>query len=308
VTEPDAAPDLSVVIVSWNTCDLLAQCLASLEAERQAVAFEVIVVDNGSTDGSRQMVARDFTQARLLTNPDNRGFATANNQGIAVAAGRYLLLLNSDTAVEPGSLGALVAFADAHPGAGILGPRLLNFDGSLQPSGGNFPTPLSTLAQLLGLARISGRPRYGTRRDYSVPAVVDEVSGAAMLVRASLLRELGGLDESFAWGYEDVDLCRRATTAGWSVHYLPAATVRHEWGASRRLAPASTVLKAIAGRRHYFRKHHGRAAAALVLAATAICHLSRSALFAAAGSRDARLRERAATEWEITRRLVGRRG
>jgi len=302
---PSAEAEVSVVIVSWNTRSLLAQCLGSLEAERPAAALEGIVVDNGSADGSREMAAADFPLVRVIANQDNRDFARANNQGIALAAGRYVFLLNSDTAVEPGSLRALVDFADAHPRAGIVGPQLLNSDGSLQPSGGRFPTPMSTLAELLGIARLTGRPRYGTQRDYSLPAVVDEVSGAAMLVRATVLRELGGLDEGFSWGYEDVDLCRRATAAGWSVHYLPAARVRHEWGASRRLAPASTVLKAIEGRRHYFRKHHGRAAAALVMAATLKSHALRTLLFAAGGVRDPRLRARAAVEWEIVRGLVG---
>jgi N-acetylglucosaminyl-diphospho-decaprenol L-rhamnosyltransferase len=300
-------PDLSVLIVSWNTSELLARCLTALAAEPGAVAVEVIVVDNGSTDGSGEMVASDFAAIKLIANPDNRGFAAANNQGITVAKGRYICLLNSDTAVEPGSLRSLLDFADANPEAGILGPQLLNPDGSLQPSGGHFPTPLSTVAELLGLDRLTGRPRYGTRRNYSQPALVDEVSGAALLIRATLLRELGGLDESFAWGYEDVDLCRRAKAAGWSTYYVPAARVRHEWGASRRLAPAATVLSAIRGRRHYFRKHHGRSAAALVMAATLKSHALRTLLFAAAGIGDARLRARAAIEWEILRGLVGGR-
>jgi N-acetylglucosaminyl-diphospho-decaprenol L-rhamnosyltransferase len=300
-------PEVSIVVVSWNTKELLARCLASLEVERPAAALEVIVVDNGSADGSQEMVAADFPQVNLIANPANRGFAAANNQGIAAAAGHYVFLLNSDTEVLPGSLRALVDFADDHPRAAIVGPQLLNFDGSLQPSGGRFPTPLSTLAELLGVSRLIGRPRYGTERDYSLPAVVDEVSGAAMLVRPTVLRELGGLDEGFSWGYEDVDLCRRATAAGWSVNYVPAARVKHEWGASRRLAPASTVLKAIEGRRHYFRKHHGRAAAALVMVATLKSHLLRTLLFAAGGVRDPRLRARAATEWEIVRGLVGGR-
>jgi GT2 family glycosyltransferase len=302
----DPTPELSVVIVSWNTRELLDRCLRTLEAERRQVQLEVIVVDNGSADGSREMAARDFPLTRLIANTDNRGFSAANNQGLAAAAGSYILLLNSDTEVEPGSLRALLDFAAGHPRAGIVGPQLLNADGSLQPSGGRFPTPLSTIVELFGLERLTGQPRYGTRRDYSLPAVVDEVSGAAMLVRTALLRELGGLDESFAWGYEDVDLCRRALAAGWSTWYVPAARVRHEWGASRNLAPVATVLKAIEGRRHYFGKHHGRLAAALVIAATLKSHAIRSLLFAAGGLRDERLRARAAIEWEIVRRLVGR--
>jgi GT2 family glycosyltransferase len=290
-----------VVVVNWNTKQMLQRCLASLEAERETAALEVIVVDNGSTDGSQELVQKSFPQVRLLANRDNRGFSIANNQGVAASAGRYLFLLNSDTEVEPGSLRALIEYADANPAAGIIGPQLLYFDGSLQPSGRSFPTPLSTLAMLAGVDRLTGRPRYRTRRDYSVPAVVDEVSGAAMLVRREAFERVGGLDESFVWGYEDVDLCRRVNRAGWAVQYFPKAKVKHEWGGSRRLAPSATVLSAIAGRRHYFAKHHGSASGRLVMAATFVSHLLRSVMFALGGLFDRRLSARAKVEWEIVR-------
>ena len=297
-------PAVSVVVVNWNTRDLLDRCLTALLAAGASIGIEVIVVDNGSTDGSRELVAAAHPEATLIANTRNIGFSAANNQGIGVARGRYVLLLNSDTEVEDGALAVLVDFGDAHPRAGILGPRLLNLDGTLQPSGARFPTPLSTAASVLGLGRLLSRPRYGTRRDYSVPAVVDEVSGAAMLVRAEVVDAVGGLDESFSWGYEDVDFCRRVKAAGWEIHYVPAAGVRHQWGASRRLAPASTVLKAIEGRRHYFRKHHGAASAALVMAATLLSHLLRSLVFALGGVFDRRLCARAATEREIAAALL----
>jgi N-acetylglucosaminyl-diphospho-decaprenol L-rhamnosyltransferase len=299
--------DLSVVIVSWNTRELLGRCLASVDAERLAVDLELIVVDNGSSDGSREGLEAD-AGTRLIANPDNRGFSAANNQGIAISSGRYVLLLNSDTEVQPGSLRAMVEYGDAHPRAGVIGPRLSNPDGTLQPSGGRFPTLLGTIGSLFGLDRLSGRPRYGTRRDYSVPAVVDEVSGAALLVRSDVLAAVGGLDEEFHWGYEDVDFCRRVRAAGWEVHFLPAAEVTHVWGGSRRVAPASALLNAAAGRRHYFRKHHGPLAGALVTAAAIPSHFFRSLLLGLGSLFNRRLRARAAVEWEVTTGLLRGRG
>jgi GT2 family glycosyltransferase len=157
------------------------------------------------------------------------------------------------------------------------------------------------VASLLGLHRLTGRPRYGTRRDYSKPADVDEISGAAMLIRRSVIDQIGGLDEGFAWGYEDIDFCLRARRAGWRVHYVPAARVVHQWGASQRLAPAPTIVKAIAGRRRYFQKHYGRLMASLVMAATFVSHLLRLMTFSVGGLRSRALHERAQTELTVLR-------
>jgi N-acetylglucosaminyl-diphospho-decaprenol L-rhamnosyltransferase len=299
--DSDARPDVSVVVVNWNTCDFLERCLTSLAAERRTLRLEVVVIDNGSTDGSQDVVRKMFSWVRLIVNRDNRGYSTANNQGIEASSGRYVFLLNSDTEVEAGALRALIQFGDANPSAGIIGPQLINNDGSLQPSGGRFPTPLSTVAGLFGLHRLTRRQQYGTRRDYSTPAVVDEVSGAALLVRREAIDKVGGLDESFAWGYEDIDLCRRVMRAGWQVLYLPGARIKHEWGGSRRIAPAATALSAIAGRHHYFIKHHGSASGKFVMSATLVSQVMRSAIFALGGLGDRRLRARATIEWEIVR-------
>jgi GT2 family glycosyltransferase len=295
------ATDLSVIVVNWNTCRLLDACLRSLEAAGQNLAVDVLVVDNGSTDASVDVVRERFPGVLLIANASNRGYAAANNQGVERARGRYLLLLNSDAEVEPAALRTLVSYADDHPQAGVMGPKLLNPDGTLQPSGGHFPTPGSTVASLLGLHRLTGRPRYGTRRDYSKPADVDEISGAAMLIRRSVIDQIGGLDEGFAWGYEDVDFCLRARRAGWRVHYVPDARVVHLWGASQRLAPAPTTVKAIAGRRRYFQKHYGRWMASLVIAATFVSHLLRLMTFSVGGLRSRVLRERAQTELAVLR-------
>ena len=298
--------DLSVIVVNWNTCRLLEACLQSVEADRQGLAVDVLVVDNGSSDGSVELVRERFPAVEVIANASNRGYAAANNQGVARARGRYVLLLNSDAEVEPEALRTLVAYADEHPEAGVIGPKLLNPDGTLQPSGGRFPTPASTVASLLGLNRLTGRPRYGTRRDYNVPAEVDEVSGAAMLIRRDVISQIGGLDEGFAWGYEDIDFCLRARRAGWRVQYVPAARVVHQWGASQRLAPAPTILKAIAGRRRYFEKHYGRFTASLVMLATYLSHLARLMIFALGGLRSRVLRERARTELAVLRAISTR--
>jgi N-acetylglucosaminyl-diphospho-decaprenol L-rhamnosyltransferase len=298
-------PDVSVIVVNWNTRDLLERCLRSIQAEGGKV--QAIVVDNASSDGSRELVRRQFPDVELIANEDNRGFAPANNQGMERANGRYLLLLNSDAALEPGALQSLTSYADQHPEAGILGPKLLNPDGSLQPSGGRLPTPLSTIGELFGLNALGGRPRYGTRRDYDRPAIVDEVSGAAMLIARGVVDRIGGLDERFRWGYEDVDYCLRARRAGWQVHYVPQARVLHDWGGSRRLAPASTMLNAIDGRRWYFRKHFGSGVAAAVMLATALSHALRLIVFSVGGLRNRTWRRRAPVEWEVLRGLLGRR-
>ncbi|HYM96314.1 MAG TPA: glycosyltransferase family 2 protein [Candidatus Sulfotelmatobacter sp.] len=301
--EVNPDPELSVIVVSWNTRELLRACLEALEAGRATLRTETIVVDNGSEDGSPDLVRERFPRVQLIANPDNRGFAAANNQALAQTHGRYVLLLNSDAEVEPEALARLTRYADEHPEVGILGPKLLYPDGRLQPSGGPLPTPLWTIAGLLGLSGLLGRPRYGTLRDYGRPAEVEEVSGAAMLVRREVIDRIGRLDEGFTWGYEDVDFCLRARRAGWRVHYVPDARVRHHWGGSSRLAPAATTLRAIAGRQRYFRKHYGRGAAALVMAGTAVSHGLRLIAFGAlaVGSRVARGRAR--TEWQILQQL-----
>jgi GT2 family glycosyltransferase len=296
-----AATDLSIIVVNWNTCRLLEACLQSVEAARHDLSVEVFVVDNGSTDGSVDLVRQRFPAVELIANASNRGFSAANNQAVERARGRYLLLLNSDAAVETDALPTLVAYADEHPEAGVIGPKLLNPDGTLQPSGGRFPTPASTVASLLGMNWLTGRPHYGTKRDYDRPAEVDEVSGAAMLIRRGVIDQIGGLDEGFAWGYEDVDFCLRARRAGWRVSYVPAARVVHQWGASQRLAPAPTILKAIAGRRRYFEKHYGRLTASLIMVATYVSHLARLAIFALGGLRSRVLHERAQTELAVVR-------
>lgn len=305
---PGARPDLSVIVVNRNTRDYLERCLRSLRAQCSAALpdeqLEIIVVDNASTDGSVDLVRARYPEAILIENGENRGYSAANNQGLGRARGRYALLLNSDTEVQQGALIAMLTYADEHPHVGILGPQLLNPDGSLQPSGGRFPRVWSTIAQLLGIHKLAGVSPYGTKRDYSRDAEVDEVSGAAMLLRRRVVDLLGGLDEGYSFGYEDIDVCLRARRSGWGIRYVPAARVLHIWGASRSAAPAATTIAALAGQHYYFRQHHGQGASGLIYAATLLAHSARLLVFVLLALRQADKWGRARDEGRILRALV----
>lgn len=240
------APVLSVVIVSWNVRDDLRECLQSLlHTEAPPLDMEVIVVDNASTDGTAEMVRREFQRVQLLVNDRNLGYTRANNIGIRLSRGKYILLLNPDTVVHKGALQALIACAEAHPEAGIIGAKLLNPDGSVQRSARSFPDIGAGLFRNTPLGRLFPQNPFVRRyllADFGYDAVreVDWVSGAAMLVRREVFERIGLLDERF-WAYcEDVDLCWRAWQAGFKVLFCPDAVIVHKVGRSsdRRLVPS----------------------------------------------------------------------
>ncbi|MBI1299380.1 glycosyltransferase [bacterium] len=227
-------PDLTIVIVNWNGRDLLRACLPTLETT--PLCTEIIVVDNCSTDDSLAVLQNEFPGVHVVANPTNAGFAVANNQGMRLARGRYILLLNSDTKVIGDALATLVHFMDENPSVGACSPQLLNEDGTLQPSGRAFPTVGQAMLALLPLPtwlRAATLPRL-ERRDYSQIHPVDELSGAALCLRRATLDSVGLFDENFYFFGEDVDLCRRLQQDGWGVVYVPTARVFHLWGGSRR--------------------------------------------------------------------------
>jgi GT2 family glycosyltransferase len=268
---------LGVVIVSFNTREILRRCLQALAASR-GVSLTVVVVDNGSSDGSVAMVANEFPDVRLLRNAMNHGFGAATNQGIELylaplyerskkggkirtiqseALGPdYMVLLNSDAFVEPDTLACLLEYANADPTAGVIAPQLRNADGSLQPTGRPFPSLRTKLADLSGWSRRGGRNNYLIAgRNYDAIADVDEVPAACVLVRRAVFEHVGGFDEGFRFNYEDVDWCRRVAAAGWRVVYLPAARVTHLWGASQRSRREWVELQSRRGLLRYFTKH-----------------------------------------------------
>jgi len=260
--------DLSVVIVSWNVRDLLRRCLSSLFADRSsslAPRIEVIVVDNGSVDGSAEMVRAEFPQVHLIVNPDNRGFPAANNQGIEVAQGRYVLLLNPDTEVLDDALAAMVGFADVHPDVGVVGPQLLNPDGSVQSSRRRFPTLAtaffeSTWLQPYAPRRLLERFYVLDRSDDEVQDV-DWVTGAALMARREAIEQVGPLDEGFFMYSEELDWCRRFREAGWRVVYLPTAKIVHYVGKSSEQVLPARHIHFQTSKVRYVRKYHGPLAA-----------------------------------------------
>lgn len=260
--------DLSIVILTYNTRLLTERCLASIEAYPSApYSIETVLVDNASADGTAEIVHQRFPAVRLVRNLTNEGFARGNNAGLAVAEGRYLMLLNSDTEVMPGTLTELIRFMDAHPEVGACGPMLLNVDGSLQPSGRPLPTLWRVFVDMSNLYRLWKSDLYLERnRNYSRPALVGELSGAALLVRRTCYEECGGLDPAFFAYYEDVDWCKRIGDAGWLIYYVPLAKVIHVWQGTSRHVSERAYRAGQDSLRYYFHKHHGRMAAWVVQA------------------------------------------
>ena len=257
---------LSIIIVNWNTRDLLRQCLASVGAYPPRCDFELLVVDNGSTDGSARMVREQFPHARLIENATNVGFARANNQAIGESAGAHVLLLNSDTIVQPDALSQLVAFMDAHPRAGIVGAALQNADGSPQWCFGRFPTMLSETMFAWGLnarwpfARWFGQPSLTA--DVAQPA--DWVLGAALLIRRATLQQVGLLDEDYFMYSEEIDWAYRVKKCGWQNFVVRAAPIIHLGQQSSQRVAAPMKAELFLSKIKYFRKHHGPGAAALL--------------------------------------------
>ena len=245
---------LSIVVVSWNVAPLLAGCLRSIPAGADGVAYEVVVVDNASGDGSADRVAQEFPAVRLIRNTENTGFARANNQGISASQGEYVLLLNSDTVVRPGALRGLVDFLDAHPRAGAVGPRLLQAGGTPQPYAfGGDPTPAYLLRR--GLNRLLlRRPLHdwGTERIQAVAWV----SAACIMVRRAVIEQAGRLDEHFFMYFEDSEWCLRIRKAGWQVFYDPEVAIEHLGGQSAAQNPGARqgYYRSL---RYFYAKHYG---------------------------------------------------
>ncbi|MER3403730.1 MAG: glycosyl transferase family 2 [Armatimonadota bacterium] len=254
---------LTVQIVNWNAREPLRQCLQSIYGNPPRIPYEVVVLDNHSCDGSVQMIEKEFPQVRLLVSEQNLGFSRGHNHCATVARGRYLFLLNPDTLVTPGALDRLVAFAEAHPEVGILGPKILNPDGSLQYSCRRFPNPVAALFRNTPLGKLFPHNRYTrdylmTDWDHNSVLEVDWVSGAAFLIRKALYEQLGGFDEQFFMYCEDMDLCYRAWQAGWKVVYIPDAIISHAIGRSTDLVANRMIRTFHQSMYRYYKKHYVR--------------------------------------------------
>ena len=262
--------DISILIVSFNTRDVLRECLLSVYREIGSLRAQVIVVDNASSDGSPEMIELEFPEVELIRSAVNLGFGLANNLGIESARGRYVVLLNSDAFLTEGSLRRSFAHMNNNPRTGLGGCRFIGRDGSWQPSSRMFPTVLGDLIVLSGLAARFPRSRFFGRADRTwadvmEPAEVDWIPGAYSIIRSDVLAVTGLFDPRFFLYYEEIDLCMRIKQKGYSVCYWPDVVVVHIGGESSRqmrsLEMSQTGAQLILWRMRsmllYYRKHHG---------------------------------------------------
>lgn len=260
-----ATMNLSIIIVNWNTENLLKNCLLSLQ-EDGSLHKEVWVVDNASDDGSVRMIQKEFPQVKLILNKANTGFAYANNQALAQSTGRYCLLLNPDTVVPAGTLDKLVRFMEGTPEAGIVGCAQIYPDGQRQVTCHRTITLMREMCVAFGLAGVFRKIIDHEGGDLSQPIRVDWTEGGALLIRRSVLSTIGLMDDAFFMYVEDADLCFRVWQANWGVYYMPNAQIIHYRGQStgfeqreqRRLRVNGKLLVALHRSKAYFiRKHYG---------------------------------------------------
>lgn len=253
--------EISVIIVSWNVQEYLRRCLYSLRADHQYSNYEIIVVDNNSTDNTITVLREEFPEVKLVQNKINFGFAKANNQGINISQGEYILFLNPDTEVAKGAISQLICFLREHDNVGMVGPKLLNPDGTLQASGLNFPGLTNSLFGYFHVRRET-TGAYFLNTDQ--PLAVDALVGACLLVRREIFEQVGGFDEDYFMYEEETDWCYRIRKAGWSIFYAPSAEVIHYGGQSAVQVPVEMYIALRKSRVLFLLKHSGRIQAILL--------------------------------------------
>jgi GT2 family glycosyltransferase len=255
-------PDLSICIVTYQSREILLGCLQSIYVNAPTVSFEVLVVDNGSTDGTAEAVQKEYPQVQRIRNSANLGFARASNQALRQAHGRYLVLLNNDTVLLPGAFDNLLGFASRNPRAGILGPKVLNRDGTLQKQcRRSFALPWDLFCYFTGLSALFPRSSFFARylmtyKGEDETHEADAVSGSCLLIRREAMEAIGLLDERFFAYQEDADYCFRARQAGWRVFYVPSAQVVHFGGqGGSRVHPYRSIYEWHRSYFLYYRKN-----------------------------------------------------
>jgi GT2 family glycosyltransferase len=252
---------LSIVIVNYNVKNLLKKCLESIFKYEKDVEFEVIIVDNNSKDHSKEMLKRDFPQAKLIENRRNVGFSRACNQGIRESHGRYILLLNPDTELTPGGFKKMIELMDSRPEVGICGPKMMDQEGNLQFSCRSFPSYLTAVSSSQSILNRIFPDNFLSQKyllkeqDHSQIREVDWVSGSCLLAKREMLEKVGLLDERFYMYVEDVDLCYRAKKSGFSVFYFPLVVVIHHIGKSTQKKKFNMLLEHHRSMYYFYRKH-----------------------------------------------------
>ncbi|NOH01791.1 MAG: glycosyltransferase family 2 protein [Chloroflexi bacterium] len=299
---------IAVCIVNYNTRDLLRACLHSALAENPD---EIVVVDDASADGSAEMVELDFPSVKLIRLNENIGYGAASNRAVKHCRSEHILLLNGDTVVKPGALRCLSRYLEACDSAALIGPRILNPDGSPQTSCFHFPTPPHIFLYLSGLYRLI--PRIPLLRKFSFQkasagsaGAVPWVLGAALAFRRETFEVLGGFDESFFMYFEEVDLCYRASRQGWQVHFVPGAEIVHVGGASTEQERGGMTLQYFASLAEFYLKHYPRhylVGLILMVKTFAFFRLMRDILLMQA-TRDSKQRSDLQTDRTVQRDLI----
>ena len=264
IVQPQSNIDVSIIIVSWNTKQITCDCLKSVYEQTSNIDFEVIVVDNASSDGSIELVEEQFPQVKLIKNSENLGFAKASNIGIEAGSGKYVALVNSDIVVPGDCIKNMIEFMDRNPSVGMAGPRILNPDHSLQVSCRYFPSVWNNLCQAFGLNKVFTKTVFFSEPfmkcwAHDAERRVDVLSGCFWMIRREAINQVGLLDEDFFIYGEDIDWCKRFHQAGWDVMFYPDAEVIHFGGASSSNAPVKFYLEMQKADLQYWEKHHGKA-------------------------------------------------
>lgn len=248
--------DISIIIVSYKVKSLLIDCLQSIFQNNNGLSIEIIVVDNNSNDGSVEAVKEKFKTVTLIENKINLGFPAANNQALKIAEGKFILLLNPDTEIKVDALLKMIQFLNENPAISLLGPKLLNSDGSFQSSYWRFPTFWNVTVELFYLNKIFNNKYYPEKKS-DTPFEVDSLSGAALFFRKELLQKIGLLDETLFW-IEDIDFCYRAKQNGYKIIYFPDAEIIHHIGQSAKKDYRISLSNQVFNKIKFFGKHYSR--------------------------------------------------
>jgi len=253
--------ELSIIIVNWNTKDLLGNCLDSIAKNTDGISKEIFVVDNNSTDGSQVFVKENYPDVNLIKNTENLGFSKANNIALRKAAGKYILLLNSDTVVEPLAVSLMMDFLEKHPEAGMAGPKLLNTDGTVQLAcRRSIPNPKVAFYRITGLSKILPNNKEFAKYNLTFKSTeelqeVEAISGACMMIKKKAMDEIGLLDEDFFMYGEDLDWCYRLGKKGWKIYYIPNARVIHRHRASSKKRRFKSIWNFYQAMYIFYKKH-----------------------------------------------------
>lgn len=248
--------DLSIVIINRNTKELLRSCIGSIEKTVQSLTFEIWVVDNGSYDGSVEAIRSNYPQVKFIENRNNLGFAAANNQAIRCACGRYVVLLNTDTVLTESALSNIINFMDRHPRVGVCGGQLLNNDGSPQNSIANIPTLATELLNKSLLRRLFPSRYPGKETLYDYPVEVESIIGACMVVRKEAIDQVGLLDESYFFYFEETAWCLSMKKKGWQIYFEPTSKIYHLQGHTAKKNVLATRIEYWKSRYTFFRKEY----------------------------------------------------